>query len=153
MKVLSSRATALGFAKRARKNLRHIEQASAGGADVHVITQIVTSVLGMVVFPWEKYLVRQLRKRRLDDLYALGWPRWRISIGYANTLSDLTLKLRNATAHGRYQFSSDDRDPEKVELIVEDAYEGEVNWRARISSAGLKDFCYRFLDLIEDELG
>lgn len=153
MKVLNSRATALGFAERARKNLMHIEKARASGADVHEVTQIVTSVLGMIVFPWENRFVNRLRERKLDDLYASGWPKWKISIGDANTLKDLVHKLRNATAHGRYQFSSDDRDPEDVHIIVEDASGGKVNWRGEISSAELKDFCYRFLALIEDELG
>lgn len=89
----------------------------------------------------------------LEDLHAEGWPRWNVSLGSASTLKDLVHKLRNGTAHGRYRFSSNDRDPNEVTIIVEDALKGKVNWRAEITAEKLKDFCYRFLDVVENELG
>ena len=49
---LSPRGTSEGFAQRTRKNLLYIEEASRSGADVHAVTQIVNSLLGLVVFPW-----------------------------------------------------------------------------------------------------
>lgn len=50
---LASRNDSRGFADRTRKNLLFIEQAYESGNDVHVVTQIVTSSLGLIVFPWE----------------------------------------------------------------------------------------------------
>ena len=148
MEILNDRATALGLAERTRKNLRYIEVARSQGADVHEVTQIVISVLGIVIIPWERNLKNRLGKYGLEDLYAQGWPQWNISLGSANTLKDLVRKLRNGTAHGRYRFSSNARDPEDVTLIVEDALNGKVHWRAEITAVDLKEFCYRFLTVL-----
>lgn len=48
--LYASRSEALGFGQRARANLRHIEEARRCGSDVHEVTQIGLSLLGLVVF-------------------------------------------------------------------------------------------------------
>ena len=40
------------FALRTQKNLEHIAKAAMSGEDVHPVTQAITSLLGVVVFPW-----------------------------------------------------------------------------------------------------
>jgi len=45
-----SRNHALTFAQRTRENLLHIERAAKAGDDVHVVTQLAISLLGLVVF-------------------------------------------------------------------------------------------------------
>lgn len=153
--LYASRSEALGFAQRARANLRHIEEARRCGSDVHEVTQIGLSLLGLVVFPREQQLLRRLPKKRLEVLYQQGWPRWNIELGTAKRLSDLIERVRNATAHGRIKFSSECREPSQVMVTVEDAKSrtSTVTWRAKISAADLRDFCLRFLDLIENEIG
>jgi len=153
MEVLNERSTAFGLAQRTKKNLKHIELARANGADVHEVTQIVLSVLGIVIIPWEWHLKDRFTEYILEDLYANGWPRWNITVGHSKTLSDLTHMLRNATAHGHYKFSSDERDPKDVWLVIENIKNRKVTWQAQISAADLKTFCYRFLQVVENETG
>jgi hypothetical protein len=74
--VYASRNDAFGFAQRTRKNLAYIEKTFAEGADVHVVTQLVVSLLGLVVFPTERNVVRRLKTLNLSELESLGWPRW-----------------------------------------------------------------------------
>ena len=73
---LASRNDSLGFAERTKKNLLHIEHAYESGHDVHVVTQIVTSTLGLIVFPWERMADLKIRGMSITTLEELGWPKW-----------------------------------------------------------------------------
>jgi len=47
--MFNPRGHALGFAERTRKNLAHIERGFDAGADVHVVTLLANSLLGLIV--------------------------------------------------------------------------------------------------------
>ncbi len=115
---LASRADSLGFAERTKKNLVYIEQAKSRDRDVHVVTQIVNSSLGLIVFPWESQADKAMRGRLLTDLYKSGWPVWD-ETPRSKGLGQLIHCLRNAIAHGNVHFSSDDRAPDKVAIRFE----------------------------------
>lgn len=150
--MLPSRNEVLGFAARTRTNLKCIESAFDDGADVHVVTQLALSLLGLIVFPWEKNFAQKVTSLSLDCLVNQGWPQWEISIGACDTLGRLIKHLRNAVAHGRVRFSSDSRNIEEVAIDFADCNPGEdrPNWRARIQAKDLRDFCLRFIDLLEN---
>ena len=71
--ALASRGESVGFAHRTLTNLRGIEQACTDGHDVHVVTQRVLSLLGVVVFPWADGVEQHIQKLRLEVL-GKGWP-------------------------------------------------------------------------------
>jgi hypothetical protein len=146
-----SRNDPLGFADRTRKNLKRIQTAYAANEDVHVVTQVGNSLLGLIVFPFERKIAGGVADLKLSELSELGWPTWEITLGKANTLGQLIKHLRNATAHGRITFSSDSRRLEEVYIEVEDfrMKATEPFWRARIKASDLLTFCLRFIDLIE----
>jgi len=146
---LASRADSLGFAERTKKNLLYIEQAKSGGQDVHVVTQIVNSSLGLIVFPWEARADKAIRGKLLADLYELGWPVWQEKPS-SKGLGQLICGLRNAIAHRNVQFSSEDRAASKV--IITFASEHR-DWHATISAYDLKNFCFEFIKFIENEVG
>ena len=151
----ASRNNALGFAARTRKNLDHIEKAYARNVDVHVITQLANSLLGLIVFPKEKNFYSHVKALELQQLEAQGWPQWQIWKGERLTLGDLVDHLRNAVAHGHMAFSSDDREPGKVTIEVED-YKRNAKvpyWCARIQADDLRSFCLKFIDLLENTIG
>ena len=152
---LNPRNDALGFAQRTRKNLLHIESARDDGIDVHVVTQLGTSLLGLVVFPRAQDLDSKVRSLDWATLRADGWPEWRVTLGQCNPLGDFIYHLRNAVAHGHVRFSSDDRDLNRVTIEVEDYKQGESApyWRACVSGRDLREFCLKFIDLVEQTLG
>jgi len=154
---MNDRNQPLVFAARTRKNLDFIEAAALRGEDVHRVIQITVSLLGLVVIPREKLLLPHLKDMTMASMAAEGWPTWQICLGEAETktLHDLVRHLRNAAAHGRLDFTSDCRDPAEVDIIAEDMPYGssEPNWRAHIRADQLRDFCYKFLDLIDDSMG
>jgi len=155
-KMYTTRNNAIEFAKRTRMNLEYIESASRRGEDVHVVTQLANSLLGLIVFPWEKEFVKYIRELKLDELEKDGWPRIEVTIGHCQTLHDLVRHLRNAVAHGHLEFSSDSRDASTVTITAEDYRKkngSPANWRARIGAKSLGEFCERFMDLLEDTIG
>ena len=118
-KHFASRNETIGFAERTRKNLLFIEHAFRQGEDVHVITQLVTSLLGLVVFPWERGFQEQAKALRLCDLAAKGWPQWAMTGQPCETLGTLIRVLRHAIAHGNVKFSSDSRIIDEVSVEFE----------------------------------
>lgn len=157
--MFETRNTAKGFAQRTRKNLQLVRQArekTPMDYDFHVVTHLVNSLLGLVVVPQERHHKDPLWDVELTDLEEQGWPKWRIlkdQLGTANpktwtkmtSLGRLTNHLRNAAAHGRFEFTDepDSRHLSRVTLIVKDAPgpNQPINWRAEISCEDLYLFC------------
>jgi ADP-ribosylglycohydrolase len=148
------------FAQRTLANLDHVLETARANRDLHPVTQLANSLLGLVVFPYERAIVKKLEERELASLD--GWPKWDLKVDDSEpskktkTLGRLLWHLRNAAAHGRLRFSSDSTDLQDVRLIVEDKPnqpDATVNWRAEISAAQLEGFCRRLVQLIEAELG
>jgi hypothetical protein len=152
---MPSRNEVLAFAARTRENLDCIERAFMDKGSGHVVTQLVSSLLGLIVFPHEKNFDASLKEIRLDRLAAEGWPRWEILKGKCETLGSLVHRLRNAVAHGRMRFSSDSRHMGDVTIEVEDwhPHARGPHWRARIGAVDLREFCLRYIALIEDTVG
>jgi len=176
---LNTRNEALEFARRTRLNLEFIKRAKEQNpkAEVHVVTQLTLSLLGLVVFPKEKLFLNSARTMKISDLSASGWPSWNITRDEqpkewgkkcdnkpkpkhwpTQTLADIIYHMRNAIAHGRITFTSSPDSPrlEEVGILVEDKEkpsDPDVYWRAEISGPDLEKFCLRFLDFIKDELG
>lgn len=153
-----SRNTTEGFARRVRKNLDFIIDKRRESEDVHEVTQLAISLLGLIVFPWEASALKQLESLSLAELESEGWPRWEILLdetGDTTTLGKLTRHLRNAASHRRLKFSCDDRDMSLVEVEFEDAAntKSAPNWRAQINAASLKEFCDRFTKRLEGLVG
>ena len=53
------------FARRSMNNLQFILEAAAQSADVHPVTQTVTALLAIIVFPWERNAFAEVRTKRL----------------------------------------------------------------------------------------
>ena len=150
----ATRNDALEFAERTLKNIRALDQAQVDGADVHVVTHLANSLLGLIVFTVERKFVRFLQKVPLERLSSAGWPSWKFELGRSSTLGEIVYHLRNAVAHGRVWFSSDSRERAEVFLRFEDARrDSTVYWRAAISADDLHLFCTMYIRILDDEIG
>jgi ADP-ribosylglycohydrolase len=147
------------FAQRTLANLDHVLGTARENPELHPVTQLANSLLGLVVFPYQREVVKVLAERELSSLD--GWPKWDVQLDDSEpskrttTLGRLLWHLRNAAAHGRLTFSSDSTELGSVRLVIEDKPNGSnvpVNWRAEISAADLESFCRRLAKLIETEL-
>ena len=149
------RNDALAFAVHTRQNLEVIEECFGGSAAFHPVTQLVNSVLGLIVFLREREFDKHIAGLALDELVQKGWPQIEMSGERCETLGKFIYHLRNAVAHGRMRFSSDSRDLNRVTVSFEDCKHKTSTpyWDASISATELRQVCLKFIALLEDTIG
>jgi hypothetical protein len=147
-----ARNTMAGFSERTFKNLVFICQAREQGADVHVVTQLILSLMGLIIFPWEaiRSETPHLLEIPMQDLYADGWPQWNQTLGQTPDLFQLIRHVRNALSHRRITFSSDSRVLSEVHIYFADRppKADEDNWRADINGDHFAAFVVHFSELL-----
>lgn len=95
------------FIERTLKNLERIEEALGEEKNVYEVTQLINSLLGLIVLPKEKEL-NKIEDINLEDLESKGWPKLNINGNYGdeNSLRGVIRHLRNAIAHFRVTLES-----------------------------------------------
>jgi hypothetical protein len=151
--MLPDRTNTSEFAKRTLRNLAFIQK-SRPQNEVHEVTQITLSLLGLVVIPFSRGNLDSETKG--ISLVDQDWPNWETDIpDDSTTLFDLVRHLRNAAAHGRVSFSSDSPEPTLVDVTFED-YKCKADdpyWRSSIKADQLLVFCNKLSQLIDDRFG
>lgn len=130
-----------GLVERSMKNLAALETMASIGADVHLVTQLVLSLLALVVFPRERAGFGDAYSLLLKDLEARGWPKWDHHEGKLSTLRELLIAVRHAVSHGNVAFSSEGRAYDDVYLEFTNRYQGQTKWRGGINASDLRVFC------------
>lgn len=157
--IFVSRTNALVFAQHTLENLQIIERDVAIDSGFHPITQLINSLVGLVVFIHEREFIRHVADLRLSELVGEGWPRVQIDEDDGKrptkTLGDLVRHLRNATAHGLISFSSDSRDLTEVRIVIEDYYPRATlpYWSANLTAAELRELTLKMIDLLVNVTG
>lgn len=155
---LTSRNKPSGFAWRTLKNLENIHRAYQVGADVHVVTQLMLSLQGMLVFPMEQeHAFGLLAEIPLNHFESYPWCKgWNIITDTYKTkvvtVFHLVRHVRNAVSHRGVLFSSDSRDMTEVQIRFEDRnpHNPEQIWQAEIEAVDLWNFCEGLLHYIVD---
>jgi hypothetical protein len=139
------------FAERTRKNLKAIECLKANHQDVYEITQLINSMLGLLVFPREEYVDR-IPETPIGDLRCIGWPIPRVRDGFpqAPNLKELVRYLRNAIAHFNVEFIGDGTNQIRI-LRVWNNNRGVKTWEAELSLSDLRGIAERFTGLLLGE--
>lgn len=139
------------FAERTRKNLEVIKdiQKKQKDSQVFEVTQLINSMLGLLVFPKEAYF-NKIPAISLSQIAKQGWPIPNVRAGYLppKTLRDMIRLLRNAIAHFNLEFTIDKND-QISGLVVWNEYEGTKTWEAELSIADLEGITLRFIDLLK----
>lgn len=160
---LESRSLSSGLAQRTIKNLRFLQEAHRGGADVHMVTQLVNSLLALLVFPVEKEKAffelfaavpldnppdfRAVRKLLpgfplLPSLRVFRFER-------SADVKKLFRRLRNSIAHRRLEFSSDSRDLEDVYIEFTDLLPASApDWHIALTASDVLALCLYIADEI-----
>jgi hypothetical protein len=146
--MIVDRNTMSGFSTRTLKNLAFIYGARGEGADVHIVTQLIVSLLGLIVFPYE-FLVQngnQSLQTPYSELMEKGWPAWNLELGEMTTLDKLIWHVRNSCSHNRIRFSSDSRLLSEVDIIFTDrpTKSAPDNWHAEINGEDFANFIVHF---------
>jgi hypothetical protein len=162
---LSPRAISTGLAQRTIKNLLFIKHAYENGNDVHVVTQVVNSLLCLLVFPVEKeeqffYSFGSVPLINPPDFQAVskclpGFPSIPSLTIYqfeaSKNLRRFFKRLRNAIAHRRLEFSGDERDLAEVLIDFQDATDSDVDWHITLSAQDLMELSFYIANEIIDQ--
>lgn len=143
------------FARRTKANLSAIEQLRASGQEtyeVYEVTQLVNSMLGLLVFPQQKF-VERIPETPLDQLVQEEWPvpEVRGQFKQVSNLRQLIRYLRNAIAHFNVQFLGDGEGQIRVLRVWNHDRKGHRNWEAELSVDDIRGIADRFIELLETE--
>ena len=111
-----SRSTTAGFAQLTRTNLELAKVSFAKRKDFHVVTQLVNSLLGIVVVPWERRSredEENFGSTNFQDIDGRGWPKWEFT-GKEGCESE---SLKNFVYHLRNAASTDIMSSRKTRIL------------------------------------
>lgn len=153
------------FARRTRRNLEAIEVLRHQDAGVFEVTQLINSMLGLLIFPQQEY-VDSIPRIPLEELQRDGWPIPQLTGKFRQVedLNELIRYLRNAVAHFNVAFVGDGENSIKVLRIwnmrpvrnergqivrgEDGAVVEEKNWEAELTVHQLRGIATRFVDLL-----
>jgi len=137
------------FAERTRKNLRAIEHLLADGEEVYEVTQLVNSMLGLLVFPREEFIDR-IPETSLIDLKRKGWPIPKVRSGFPqiSNLKELVRYLRNAIAHFNIEFIGDGTNQIRLLRVWNINRMGAKTWEADLGLSDIRGIAERFTGLL-----
>lgn len=144
----SQESLVLDFAERTRSNLELVaHEAQAGNASAFEVTQLINSLLGLLVFPRERFL-EDIPETPLQDLS--GWMDTAVRFEAGTrpkTLRELIRVLRNGVAHFNIEFFSEKGQVVGVRVAnmdrngLEDAF-------VQMPIGSLRSLVLRFMDYI-----
>jgi hypothetical protein len=136
------------FARRTRRNLGEVERLLADGHEVYKVTQLINSMLGLLVSPREEY-VNRIPETPIRDLEQDGWLIPRVKDGFPQVphLKDPVRYLRNAIAHFNIEFIDDGKNQIRI-LRVWNKYRSRKTWEAEMGLYDLRGIAERFTDLL-----
>jgi hypothetical protein len=150
------------FAERTRHNLEFIraalkkpdqEAAAHKQAEVYEVTQLINSMLGLLVFPQQEYF-EAIPRTPLRDLVAEGWPELDVTPGLpdqVDNLSDLMRYLRNAITHFNVKFLAPSGHLEGLRVC--NRRHGKKTWEAELSLEQLEKITDQFIGMILSQEG
>lgn len=144
------------FVARTRINLAHIEESLSEGDEVYEVTQLVNSLLGLLVFPQQRYF-HQIPETPLHELEKQGWPKIKVVGDYppVENLRKQMRYLRNSVAHFNLEFMTNEhKEIDGISVWNQKKENGTyvTNWKADIPLCDLRALVEKFTDLILSEV-
>jgi hypothetical protein len=143
-----ARNTSQGFARFGLKNLEFIEQCLKDdlSLDVHPVTQLVLSLLGVIVFQHADHTIQNNPNASDAKLSSLD-SQWTTSPP-CDTVGQLVEHLRHAVAHGHVKFSSASHNYHDVSIYFSNNPKSPTKWTGSIRADSLQKFCYQLMKLL-----
>ncbi|PQV63899.1 hypothetical protein B1R32_108110 [Abditibacterium utsteinense] len=140
------------FADRTLHNLQLMReiQKTQPEAKAFEVTQLINSLLGLLVFPKERYL-DGIPEKTWEQLKAEGWliPNVRSGCEPPPNLKEFLRLMRNAIAHFNIEFLPDQNN-EIAGIRVWNKNRGVKNWEAELNLEQLEDIALRFVNILKE---
>ena len=138
------------FAKRTQKNLHALEQLQEQGGEVFEVTQLINSMLGLLIFPREEFVGR-IPEKPLAELKMEGWPVPNVRPGFpqVSNLNELVRYLRNAISHFNIEFFGDGHNEIRTIRVWNTCPRSrKKTWEADLGLNDLRAIAERFTQLL-----
>lgn len=132
------------FIARTQKNLIAIECLKEKGVKVYEVTQLLNSMLGLLIFPKERRLYEKIQPKSWDTMVEEGWPLPSGDNAHVSDLEELIRHMRNAVAHCKFNLTTDHDEISSIEFRDIPSF-----WTGVYDVASLRKFVYMFLDHIQ----
>lgn len=142
------------FAHRTRDNLATLRnlQEMRPDAKVYEVTQLINSMLGLLVFPQQRYF-DHIPETTLGELESRGWPIPEVEGNYpqVRSLRELVRYLRNAIAHCNIEFLADAKGQINGLRVWNTNPRGQTTWKARLTIGDIDIITRKFIQLLLEE--
>ena len=132
------------FIARTQKNLIAIECLKDISCKVYEVTQLLNSMLGLLIFPKERRLYEKIQPKSWDTMVEEGWPLPSGDKAHVSDLEELIRHMRNAVAHCKFNLTTDHDEISSIEFRDIPSL-----WTGVYDVASLRKFVYMFLDHIQ----
>ena len=140
------------FIARTQKNLIAIECLKEKGVEVYEVTQLLNSMLGLLIFPKERRLYEKIQPKSWDTMVEEGWPLPSGDNAHVSDLEELIRHMRNAVAHCKFNLTTDHDEISSIEFRNfrrGDNHKEQPRWKGVYDVASLRTFIYMLLDHIQ----
>jgi hypothetical protein len=143
------------FAHRTRYNLDTLRnlQKTKPDLEVYEVTQLINSMLGLLVFPQQRYF-DHIPKTPLTELANQGWPIPEVEGHYPQVkdLRELVRYLRNAITHCNLEFLSDEGEEiSGLRVWNTNPQNNQTTWKARLMIEDIEKITNKFIQLLLEE--
>lgn len=146
------------YVDRTLANLRFIEKMVHDNpeAEVYETTQLINSLLGLLIFPYQ-HMNKEIPNKSIQEMLDDGWivPKVVGDFPQVKNLRQLIRYLRNSIAHFHIEFLSDKGNQINRLRVwnVKEIRKGDVKiekttWKAEMTLSGLRDNVFRFIDIV-----
>lgn len=143
------------FAERTQINLQAIRHLKDNGGDVYEVTQFINSLLGLLIFPRERFF-QYIPAINHNQMHQAGWPLPQVAHPFrqVNNPRQLIRRLRNGIVHCNIKFLSENSDslngtPEIIGVIIHDIKaNGQKDWEATFSLRDLEIITQKLLEIM-----
>ena len=134
------------FIARTQKNLIAIECLKEKGVEVYEVTQLLNSMLGLLIFPRARFF-EKIQDKSWDLMDKEGWPLPSGDNAHVSNLKQLVRNMRNAVAHFNIELVNDGN--EIIGIRFSSYHRKGQNWTGVYDIASLRKFVDMFLDHIQ----
>ena len=137
------------FIARTQKNLIAIECLKDKGGEVYEVTQLLNSMLGLLIFPRERFY-KKIQPKSWDEMVEEGWPLPSGDNARVSDLEQLIRNMRNAVAHCNFKVMTEHDEISSIEFkSFRDRQRKRLLWTGVYDVASFRKFVYMFLDHLQ----
>ena len=137
------------FIARTQKNLIAIECLKEKGVEVYEVTQLLNSMLGLLIFPRARFF-EKIQDKSWDLMDKEGWPLPSGDNARVSDLEQLIRNMRNAVAHCNFKVMTEHDEISSIEFkSFRDRQRKRLLWTGVYDVASFRKFVYMFLDHLQ----